>query len=143
MTGATGVGIAEYAYIYNLGLQVVPIEADISFSNNGVILGNITHALGTAPIILGDAGTYSIWFNASCNEPNQFALFQNGAAVAGAIYGSGAGTQPNPGMVMVIANAGDVLTLRNHSSAAAVTLQTLAGGTQSNADAAILIQKMT
>ena len=141
--GATGAGIAEFAYIYNLGLQVVAVEADILFSDNGVIVGSITHVLGTAPIILGSAGTYSIWFNASCNEPNQFTLFQNGGPVAGAVYGSGAGTQPNPGMVIITAGAGDVLTLRNHSSAAAATLQTLAGGTVSNADASILIQKIS
>ena len=135
--------MAAFAYIYNLGLQVVPLEADILFSDNGVILGSITHAPGTAPIILGAAGTYAIWFNASCNEPNQFTLFQNGAAVAGATYGSGAGTQPNPGMVIITASAGDVLTMRNHTSAAAATLQTLAGGTVINADASILIQKMS
>jgi len=33
-TGATGAGLAEFAYIYNLGLQVVPVEGDILFSNN-------------------------------------------------------------------------------------------------------------
>jgi hypothetical protein len=46
-------------------------------------------------------------------------------------------------MVIVRAAAGDVLTLRNHSSAAAVTLQTLAGGTQFNANASILIEKLS
>lgn len=137
--GITG----EFAYIYNLGLQVVPVEGDILFSDNGVIVGSITHVLGTAPIILGAAGTYSIWFNVACNEPNQFTLFQNGVAVAGATYGAGAGTQPNPGMIIITANAGDVLTLRNHTSAAAATLQTLAGGTVSNADASILIEKIS
>lgn len=137
--GITG----EFAYIYNLGLQVVPVEGDILFSNNGVIVGSIAHVLGTAPIILGTAGTYSVWLNVACNEPNQFTLFKNGVAVAGATYGSGAGTQPNPGMVIITANAGDVLTLRNHTSAAAATLQTLAGGTVSNADASILIEKIS
>ncbi|KGK91493.1 hypothetical protein DP73_03555, partial [Desulfosporosinus sp. HMP52] len=142
-TGAAGTGLAEFAYIYNLGLQVVPLEADVLFSDNGVIVGSIAHAPGTAPIILGTAGTYSVWFNVAGVEPNQFTLFQNGVPVAGATYGSGAGTQPNPGMVIITAAAGDVLTLRNHTSAAATTLQTLAGGTVSNADASILIQKIS
>lgn len=44
---------------------------------------------------------------------------------------------------MVIITAGDVLTVKNHSSASAVTLQTLAGGTQINSNASILIQKMS
>jgi hypothetical protein len=122
---------------------VVALEADILFSNNGVIVGTITHAPGTATIQIGSAGDYAIWFNAAGVEPNQFTLFQNGAPAAGAVYGSGAGTQPNPGMVIITAAAGDVLTLRNHTSAAAVTLQTLAGGTQTNANASVLIQKIS
>ena len=143
-TGATGPqGLSEYAYIYNLAAQVVPLEADVTFSTNGVIVGAIAHAPGTSTITIGTAGDYSVSFNAAGVEPNQFALFQNGAPVAGAIYGSGAGTQPNPGMVIVTAAAGDVLTLRNHTSAAAVTLQTLAGGTQINANASILIEKIS
>ncbi len=76
-------------------------------------------------------------------EQNQFTLFQNGAAVSGSTYGSGAGTQPNPGAVIITAAAGDVLTLRNHTSSAAVTLQTLAGGTQTNANASIKIEKIS
>ncbi|WP_434305322.1 collagen-like protein, partial [Clostridium botulinum] len=143
VTGATGTIIANYAYIYNLAAQVVAIEADINFSNNGIIVGPITHAPGTTSISLGAAGDYAVWFNVAGVEPNQFTLFQNGAPVAGSVYGSGAGTQPNPGMVIITAASGDVLTLRNHSSAAAVTLQTLSGGTQINSNASILIQKLS
>ena len=149
-TGATGPtraagisGLSEYAYIYNLDAQVVAIEADISFSSNGVIVGTITHAPGTSTIQIGSAGDYSIWFYANGVEPNQFTLFQNGAPVSGSVYGSGAGTQGNTGMVIITAAAGDILTVRNHSSASAVTLQTLAGGTQINSNASILIQRLS
>ena len=143
-TGATGInGLSEYAYIYNLDAQVVAIEADISFSSNGVIVGTITHAPGTSTIQIGSAGDYSVWFYANGVEPNQFTLFQNGAPVVGSVYGSGAGTQGNTGMVIITAAAGDILTVRNHSSASAVTLQTLAGGTQINSNASILIQRLS
>ena len=70
------------------------------------------------------------------------ALFLNGAKVDGSVYGSGAGTQPLIGQVIIQVGAGGVLTLRNHSSAAAVTLQTLAGGTQVNANASIAIERL-
>jgi hypothetical protein len=126
-----------------LGLQTVAIEADIVFSNNGIIVGPIIHAPGTSTIQLGSAGDYAIWFYDTALEPNQFTLFQNGAPVAGSIYGTGAGTQANPGMVIIRAAAGDTLTVRNHTSASAVTLQTLAGGTQSNTNASILIEKLS
>jgi hypothetical protein len=142
-TGAAGLGLASSAYIYNLGAQVVALEADILYDTNGVILGPITHTPGTSTITLGNAGTYAIWFSESGVEPNQFTLFLNGAPVPGATYGSGAGTQLNSGMVVITAAAGDVLTVRNHTSAAAVTLQTLAGGTVINANASVLIQQIS
>ena len=91
---------------------------------------------------MGIAGTYKITFVVSAVEPNQFALFQNGAPIAGAVYGSGAGTQQTTGQVLVSMAAGDILTLRNHTSAAAVTLQTLAGGTQINVSASVTIEKL-
>lgn len=54
----------------------------------------------------------------------------------------GAGTQQNAGRVIVALDVGDVITLRNHTSASAVTLQPLAGGTQQPANASILITQV-
>jgi hypothetical protein len=142
-TGATGSnGLAEYAYVYNLNAEVVPIEADITFSTNGVLTAGITHAPGTAGIQIVNAGTYKIAFSVSGVEPSQMAVFENGGFVAGTVYGSGAGTQQNNGQAIIVIAAGDVLTIRNHSSAAAVTLQTLAGGTQTNVNASVTIEKL-
>ena len=135
-------GLSEYAYIYNLNAQVIAIESPVMFSNNGVIVGEITHTPGTSTISIGTAGDYAIWFTVSGVEPNQFTLFINASPVSGSTFGSGAGTQTNSGMVIITAAAGDVLQLGNHTSAAAVTLQTLAGGTQTNTNASILIQKI-
>ena len=75
-------------------------------------------------------------------EPSQFALCLNGAPIAGTVYGSGAGTQQDNGQAIITIAANDALTLRNHSSAAAVTLQTLAGGTQTNVNASLVITKL-
>ncbi|MDD2376295.1 MAG: hypothetical protein PHD15_02480 [Clostridia bacterium] len=119
------------------------MEADIPFSDNGIIVGTIAHIGGTSTIQIGTAGNYVIWFSVSGVEPGQFALFQQGSLVADSIYGSGAGTQIYSGMVIITAAASDILTVRNHSSAAAVTLQTLTGGTQINTNASILIQKIS
>jgi hypothetical protein len=141
-TGTAG-GLSEFAYIYDVSGQSVAQEATVSFATNGVISAGITHAEPSDSIILVNAGTYAIWFYVAGTQPSQFALYQGGAPVTNSIYGSGAGTQPSPGMVIIIASAGDILTLRNHtSSPAAVTLQTLAGGTQTNITASILIEKI-
>ncbi|MEO7272471.1 MAG: collagen-like protein, partial [Vicinamibacterales bacterium] len=146
-TGATGPagpagGIAEFGYVYNLGAQVVPIEADITFDSNGLVTDGVSHSPGSSTTVITNAGVYEIGFSVSGVEPNQFAIFINGTSVDASIHGSGAGTQQNNGHVLVVLSAGDVITLRNHSSAAAVTLQTLAGGTQNNVNASLLIRKL-
>lgn len=131
-----------YGYIFNTSTQVVALEADITFDSNGVLLG-IAHLPGTSSIIFESAGNYSLWFVVTGVEPNQFTLFLNGAPISSSTYSLGVGTQANSGMVIITAAAGDNLTLRNHTSTAAVTLPQLIGGTQRNANATILIQKVS
>lgn len=141
-TGAAGGLTGSFAYIYNLDAQTVAIEDDVEFSTNGSLTPDITHAPGSNAVNFSIPGIYSVTYSVSGVEPNQFALFLNGAEVPGTVYGSGAGTQQNTGQAVFAISAGDVLTLRNHSSAAAVTLQTLAGGTQINVNASLVIQQV-
>jgi hypothetical protein len=89
-----------------------------------------------------NAGTYKVTTSVSGTEPGQFGVFRNGALVDGTVYGSGAGTQQNTGQSIMVLGANDVLTLKNHSSSAAVTLQTLAGGTQQNVNASVAIERL-
>ncbi|RAN86416.1 flagellar hook-length control protein FliK [Bacillus sp. SRB_28] len=141
-TGLTVSGLSHYAYVFNTAAQVVALEAPILFNSNGLMTPGFTHTPGTSQIMVINAGDYKISFSVSGVEPNQFTLFLNGAPVTNAVYGSGAGTQPNNGQTFLTLAAGDVLTLHNHTSAAAVTLQTLAGGTQTNVNASIAIEKL-
>src|ERR1041384_2884748 len=142
--GPAGSGSSQFGDIYNLSAQVVPLEAAVPFSDNGLGTSGIAHAPGSADIIISTAGIYKVTFSVSGTEPNQFALFINGAVVAESVYGSGAGTQQNSGQAIIAIGANDVLTLRNHTSAAAVTLAAAPpiGGTVPAVNASILIQKL-
>jgi hypothetical protein len=145
-TGATGPsgtnGLAEVGYVYNLTAQTVAIEADIPFDSNGPMTAGIIHAPGSSQITLVNAGTYKVSFSVSGTEPNQMAVFINGDVVAGSTYGSGAGTQQNTGQATVVVADGDVLTIRNHSSSAAVGLASVIGGTQANVNASVSIERV-
>ncbi|MCW3015831.1 MAG: triple helix repeat-containing collagen, partial [Solirubrobacterales bacterium] len=145
VTGATGAagpaGASAYAYIYNEGPEIVPVEAPVSFSTTGAVAGGIVHAAGSQ-VIVGATGIYKVSFSISGIEPNQFTLFVNGAPVPGTTHGSGAGTQQNDGQQILPLTAGDAMTLVNHSSAAAVTLQTLTGGTQPDVNASLLVERL-
>jgi len=142
LNGTGGGGSSQYGYIYNLTAQTVAIDAVVLFDSNGVLTAGITHGLGSSDIKIVSAGDYKVTFSVSGTEPGQFALFLNGIQVPGTVYGSGAGTQQDNGQCIIAIGANDVLTLRNRSSAAAVGLQSLAGGTQINVNASIVIQKL-
>jgi hypothetical protein len=114
----------------------------VVFDTNGILTGGIAHSAGLSPITISAPGIYKITFSISGVEPNQFTVFLNGVPLTGATYGSGAGTQQSNGQVIVALVAADVLTLQNFTSAAAVTLQTLAGGTQPNVNASVVIEKL-
>lgn len=147
-TGATGSigpagGIAEYAYIYNLNAQTVAIEADIPFDTNGELTSGFTHTPSSSAITVLNTGVYKVEFSVSGTEPNQFALFLDGSEVPGTVYGSGAGTQQNTGQAIFTITANQVLTVRNHSSASAVTLASVIGGTQANVNASVSILQLS
>ena len=130
-----------YAYIYNTGNQSIPTEGSIPFSSNGALLG-ISHNAGAGPITIETAGTYAVWFIVTGQLDNQLALFQNGLLVPGSIYGTDVATSSNSGIVMINANAGDILTLRNHTSTGPIILDNSAGGTQTNVSASITLLKV-
>jgi hypothetical protein len=92
--------------------------------------------------VLADAGDYKVTFSVSGVGPTQMALFVDGALAPGTVYGSGAGTQQNTGQAIVTIAGGSVLTLRNHTSTGAVALETASGGTATNANASIAIEKL-
>ena len=144
--GATGPGgtngLSQYAYVYNVAPQIVALEAAVTFDTNGVMTSGITHSAGAGGITLVNAGTYKIAFSVSGTEPNQMAMFVNGVLAPGTVYGSGAGTQENTGQAILTLGAGDVFTLRSHSSAAGVTLAILIGGTAQSVNASVVIQKL-
>ncbi len=144
-TGAAGVSASsDFAYIYNLDAATVAVSAPVLFSTNGPIGGGVvSHAPGFSTVTVNTTGVYEIGFSVSGVEPNQLTLFVNGSPVAGSTYGSGAGTQQNVGVTMVALSSGDLVQLVNSTSAAAVTLQTLAGGTEVNVNASLTFKRLS
>ena len=145
-TGATGpqgpAGQPDYAYVYNTTAETVAVESDVTFSTNGPLSG-FTHTAAGAPIGVVSTGIYLVRFSVTGTQAGQFTLMDNGAAVAGTAYGSSSAPEQDQGQAIMSLTAGDVLTLRNHTSSTSVTLETLAGGTQTNVNASIIIQQLT
>lgn len=143
--GASG---SEYAYYYNLAVSAtVAIAAPFPFDTDGPATSGFLHTASatpatSAPITIVNAGTYAVQYTVTVAEARQIALYIDGAVVPSTIYGQATGTAVTTGIAIITVAAGAVLTLRNHLSAAALTLVTPSGGTEENATNSILITKL-
>jgi hypothetical protein len=143
--GAPGTLTSVYAYVYNLGAQIVNVGNTITFSNNGVMSAGITHTAGTANVTVLTAGTYEINYTTSASQTAQMVLFVNGVARPEMRSGSshaGDSRINNVHGILVLA-ANDILTLRSDpTSSQAFALQAAVGGTAPIVNASILIRRL-
>lgn len=138
----------EYGYFYNLAVSAtVAIGAPFPFDSEGPKTSGILHTNSatpatSAPITIVNAGVYEFIFTATVDEARQIALYVNGAVNLSTIYGQATGTSVTTGVAIITVPAGAVITLRNHLSAAALTLTTPSGGTASNTTNSLSIKKL-
>lgn len=143
-TGCT----CEHGYFYNLEVaDTVAIGAPFPFDTDGPFTAGFLHTASptpatSAPITIVNAGIYSVQYTVTVAEARQIALYLDGAVVPSTIYGQATGTAVTTGIAIITAAAGQLLTLRNHLSAAALTLVTPSGGTAENTTNSLVITKI-
>jgi hypothetical protein len=148
-TGAPGIagpagGIAEFAYIYNIGEQRIHQEEDIFFDSNGIITSGISHTAGESKITIKYSGIYEIIYHITGKQSNQLTLFANGIEATNTTFGTDDGIAQNLGIQILHLEDNTELTLRNHTSTAShLDLLVNAGGTQTSVNAAITIKKLS
>ncbi len=137
-TSGTLIGSAvtssDYGFFYSV-TTTGTIAPDVAFPLfvNGAFTSGFTHVAGSTDVVIVTPGVYAVEYGVEVLEASQIALFLDGVVVPGSIYGSGAGTQQNNGsFILTTVSANQVLTLRNHTSAAAITPQVPSGGTAEN-----------
>lgn len=116
------------------------LDDAVIFSNEGQVSSGIVFTPNTTFITLNNSSIYAIWFFAHPDVATQFSLRLNGTLIAGARYGVREDA-PNPGMVIVFAAAGSVLTLNNDTSGP-VTLLPQIGGTALTTNASVQILRL-
>jgi hypothetical protein len=131
-----------YAYVYDTSGQTVALEGDILFNANGPISADFTHVVGAAGITFVTPGTYKVAFVISGTASNQMSTFINGVGTLGGTYGADDGAEQTSGQTILTVSAGNVLTIRNHTSLGAVVLANHAGGSNTSVDASILIERL-
>ena len=126
----------HYGYIYNEAAEVVPVGADVTFDSNATMVGISFYAghlaghhrrrrdLPGAIRHLGHRG-----------EPVRTLPQRHGDPGKRVRHGRDRRRDRR-------ARRRRRATVRNHTSAGAVTLQTLAGGTQTNVNASLMIERL-
>ncbi|SIT70600.1 hypothetical protein SAMN05428946_0626 [Edaphobacillus lindanitolerans] len=141
-TGPPG-GIAEFAYIYNIGEQRIPRDSTLSFNNNGPMTTGISHQAGDGRITVHRSGIYEIIYTVSSRNWSQWALFVNDEEVPASRYGIQAGNTEPVGLLIVSLQENDVLTLRNHTSEPnCVNLSPEAGGSMPVVTASVVLKRL-
>lgn len=127
-----------YGRVYHTGNQQIVADASVPFGYNGP-LNQITHQEGSGMVTVEQAGLYTAWFTVTGQTENQFALYQNEAILLDSTYGTSSGG--NNGTATINAAAGDVVSLRNHTSNP-IILNNTAGGTGTAVSASIFLLKI-
>ena len=138
-TGAQGIaGVLDFADFYALmpedNAATVAIGGDVDFPQNGPSNGIAITRVSTDRFNLAAIGFYQVLFQVSVNEPGQLVLTLDsggGPIVLGyTLVGRATGTSQIVGMAIVETTViNSILTVRNNSSPAALTITPLAGGT--------------
>ena len=146
---AAAAGACQSGYFFNLeATDTVAIGAPFPFDTDGPTNPALyAHTASptpatSAPITILTAGTYRVDYSVTVAEARQIALYLDGAVVLSTIYGQATGTAVTTAFAIIEVAAGQVLTLRNHLSAAALTLVTPSGGTANNTTDSLIITKL-
>lgn len=135
----------DYGFFYSVTTTgTIAPEVAFPLFVNGAFTSGFTHTASSTDVIIVNPGVYAVDYGVEVLEASQIALFLDGAVVPGSIFGSGAGTQQNNGhFILTTVSANQVLTLRNHTSAAAITPQVPSGGTAANNVSFIRIRSLS
>ncbi len=141
--GPAGPGrVPQYAFIYNISEQTIPIGANVPFDTNGIITAGISHLPGSEEVHFHVDGDYQIIFLLVAHDIAQFGLFLNNRLLPGSIHGVGTSNAINSGFVIEAITAPSVLTLRNYHSFTPVLFTIDQGGIENTINASLRINKV-
>ena len=129
-------GIASYADFFAImppdNSATIAPGADVNFPQDGPILSDAITRNGPNTFTLSEIGTYLIMYSVSITEAGQLVLTLNGEELPYTVSGRATGTSQITQTVLVTTTTEDsVLSVRNPaSSAAALTITPVAGGTE-------------
>jgi hypothetical protein len=119
-----------YGSFWAYGVQTIVPEASIKYTNAQNVL-NMNFVPNTSDITILRSGVYTVHATAQFDQPCQISCFVNGVVDATTITASNSGAHIVTIHQLFIFKAGDVFSIRNHTSNTAITTSIPASGTAS------------
>lgn len=117
--------LAAFGYMYVLSTATTAVlpNADVVFTNNGV-LEDITHSPTTPQVIIRKSGIYQVYYgvNAVSGAGGLISLAVNGSVDPITTVSIASVPSETSGKVLLSLRSGDILTLRNSSAITTITL---------------------
>ena len=138
-------GFNNHGSFYTKLTQTIALEADYLWDNYQNVNGFIWNPSGSnaAEIKVLNDGVYKIAFLANTSTPAQACITVNGVPLDYTIAGINKGAAEFSIRAILLLNANDVITIRNHSSSVGSTVITaLSGGTDPSNSAILTIFKV-
>jgi hypothetical protein len=135
-------GFTTHGTIWNVSSQTVAVESDVVWTNT-TNLSNVTWNISSPTnVVINEDGVYKIFFYANVMTAAQVAVTVNNVPVVYTIQGTNKGASYLSIRVLQELRAGDVITIRNHTSATPVTFASNAGGFNSAVSTILTIFKI-
>ena len=132
-------GFNIHGSFFKIGAQAVDVEGPVAFDTSLNVTG--LELLPTNDVRVSEDGIYKVYFTISTSTACQFAFFVNGAPVHSTTMGTNKGAGQMTIRALIEMKKDDVLSVRNHTSAAPIVITPQSGGRVPSIDAIMTIFK--
>ncbi len=138
-------GVLNFADFYALmppdNADTVAPGTDVSFPQDGPVSSSDIARTGDSSFNLAQVGTYQVFFQVSVTEAGQLILTLNGEDLEYTVSGRATATSQIVGMAIInTTEVNSVLTVRNPTGNAALTITPFAGGTRPVSAHLVIVQ---
>ena len=136
-------GFNVHGTFYNKDLQIVNTELDVVFNEKSVDEGLYWDPLNPTQVKILTSGVYKIFFLCTTNTAAQFSISVNGIPLDYSTQGINRGAGQPTMRTITTLNQGDILTIKNHTSANGnIVISEYAGGKYKSLSAILTVFKL-
>jgi hypothetical protein len=136
-------GFNVHGSFFNKVTQVVDTEANVVFNQYNNVNGLTWNAPNPDQIVVSEEGVYKIFFVCTTGTQAQLAISINGVPLAYTIQGTNKGAGQLSVRTLVELKKGDIITIKNHTSAnGSIVLTDHAGGSADAMSALLTVFKI-